>query len=126
MNRITNYRKTIKAWYINFYGDRIYLKSSYEIRYAKYLDFLAKFGHLKRWRYEPDIFWFDGIKRGINNYTPDFKTEHNDGSIEYIEVKGYMDSESKTKIKRMRIYYPNIKLTIKDKTYFTKVLKIKL
>lgn len=101
-------------------GKRYYYKSHWEIRYAKYLEFLKIQGRIKDWEYEPDIFWFHKIKSGVRKYTPDFKIFNLDESVEYHEVKGYMDSKSKTKIKRMKIYYPEIKLKVIDKSWFEK------
>jgi hypothetical protein len=118
-------RQTYKGWY-EIDGKRMYLKSNWEKRYALYLDFMKKHKHILDWEYEPDTFWFDGIKRGTNNYKPDFKVQFPSGNFEYYEVKGYMDSKSLTKIKRMAKYHPNIKLNVIDKVWFTnngKILK---
>lgn len=105
---------TKKGWYTS--GDRRYfLKSSWELSYAQYLDIELANGTIKRWEYEPDTFWFERIKRGVRSYTPDFKVEHADGSVEYHEVKGYLDSKSKTKLNRMRIYHPEIKMKLIDR-----------
>lgn len=118
-------RQTYKGWY-EIDGKRMYLKSNWEKRYALYLAFMKKHKHIKDWEYEPDTFWFDGIKRGTNNYKPDFKVLFNTDNYEYYEVKGFMDSKSKTKIKRMAKYHPSIKLNVIDKAWFTnngKILK---
>ena len=95
-----------------------YSKSNYERLFAKYLQFLKTKKHIKEWWYEPDLFYFEGIKRGVTNYTPDFKVENPDGSFEYFEIKGYMDAKSKTKIKRMAKYHPDVKLEVRDKDWF--------
>jgi hypothetical protein len=68
--------------------------------------------------YEQDTFWFDGIKRGTNNYKPDWKVEFPSGKIEYFEVKGYETSKDRTKYKRMAKYHPNIVLNVVDGTWF--------
>lgn len=105
---------TQKGWYES--GDRkYYLKSSWELSYAKYLDELLSNGKIVEWEYEPDTFWFERIKRGIRSYTPDFKVKYLDGKVEYHEVKGYLDSKSKTKLNRMRIYHPEIKMKLVDR-----------
>jgi hypothetical protein len=105
---------TKKGWYES--GDRrYYLKSSWELSYAQYLDSLLEHGKIKGWEYEPDTFWFEAIKRGVRSYTPDFKVKYTDGSVEYHEVKGYLDAKSKTKLKRMRIYHPEIKMILIDR-----------
>ena len=54
---------------------------------------------------------------------PDFKIYQNDGTVVYHEVKGYMDSKSATKIKRMAKYYPNIKLIVIQKEEYKSIMK---
>jgi len=97
-----------------------YFRSQWEANYARYLMFLMDKGSIQRWEYEPETFWFDKIKRGVRSYLPDFKVwETIDSEPYYVEVKGYMDSKSKTKLKRMAIYYPAIRLELVDrKKYF--------
>lgn len=95
-------------------GYRKYYRSSWEANYARYLQFLVERGEIKSWLHEPDTFWFDKIKRGCVSYLPDFKVTGNDGSVWYVEVKGWMDDRSKTKIARMAKYHPLVKLTIVD------------
>ena len=105
---------TQKGWYTS--GDRrYYLKSSWELSYAEYLDKELVNGKIGMWEYEPDTFWFENIKRGVRSYTPDFKVEYSDGGVEYHEVKGYLDNRSKTKLNRMRIYHPDIKMKLIDR-----------
>ncbi len=79
-----------------------------------YLDWLIKQKQIKSWTFEEDTFWFENIRRGVRSYCPDFKVINLDNSIEYHEVKGYMDNRSKTKIKRMAKYHPKIKLVVID------------
>jgi hypothetical protein len=67
------------------------------------------------WDYEPQTFWFDSIRRGTRSYLPDFKVYRPDGTHYWLEVKGYMDQKSKTKIKRFKKYYPQEELIIIDK-----------
>lgn len=99
-------------------GKTHYFKSSYEIQYAYWLEALRLKGKIKDWFYEVDTFWFDGIKRGTNNYKPDFKIIDLQGGLNYVEVKGYMDSKSATKIKRMGKYHPDIRLTVLEADWF--------
>jgi len=84
----------------------LYVRSSWEANYARYLNWLIDLGEIESWEYEPDTFWFENIKRGTRSYTPDFKVWSKDGTYEYHEVKGWMDQKSKTKLSRMRKYYP--------------------
>jgi hypothetical protein len=104
-------------------GRRIFFRSRWEFRYALYLQLLKEKGQIKDWQHEPKTFWFDGIKRGTNNYKPDFLVIHANDSEEWVEVKGYMDSKSATKIKRMAKYFPQIKLRFVDKSFFSKNAK---
>jgi hypothetical protein len=75
---------------------------------------------IKEWEHEPETFWFDKIKRGTNNYKPDFRVTLLNDNLEYHEVKGYMDAKSRTKIKRMGIYHPQIKLRVIESDWFRK------
>lgn len=92
----------------------IFVRSSWEANYARYLNWLKSIGEIKDWSYESVTFDFP-IKRGSRFYTPDFRIINTDGSIEYHEVKGYMDQRSSTKLKRMAKYYPETKLVLVDK-----------
>ena len=102
------------AGHYDINGCRHYFRSTWEANYALYLDFLRKRGDIFTWEYEPDTFWFENIRRGVRSYLPDFMIMNTDGSHEYHEVKGYMDAQSRTKIKRMAKYYPTVKLIIID------------
>jgi hypothetical protein len=103
-----------------------YFRSSWEANYARYLNFLIKQKQLFRWEYEPDTFWFESIKRGVRSYLPDFKLWDNEDSIPYyVEVKGWMDSKSKTKLSRMAKYYPDIKVIVVGATEYKEISKFK-
>ena len=86
-------------------GKEMYFRSGWEARYAKYLEWLKSKGEIKDWKFEPRIFDFAEIRHGTTRYIPDFEVINNNGSIEYHEVKGYMDNKSKTKIKRFRKFF---------------------
>jgi len=90
----------------------IYFRSRWEANYARYLNFLIKKGNIKKWEYESYTFWFDGIRRGVVSYKPDFKIINNNGIHEWHEIKGYLDAKSKTKLKRMSKYYPGERLIL--------------
>lgn len=100
----------------------IYFRSSWEVRIAEYLQFLKEREEIKEWEHEPQTFWFEGIKRGVCSYKPDFKVIKKDGSHFWVEVKGYMDAKSRTKIKRFKKYFPNEELVVWDKKWFIKNL----
>jgi len=102
-------------------GDRnIYFRSNWEYRYALYLQFLKEQGVIQEWEHEPKTFWFELIKRGVRSYLPDFKIIKDDGTHYWVEVKGYMDSKSKTKLKRFKKYYPEEQLFLADESWFKK------
>lgn len=90
----------------------LFVRSSWEANYARYLNWLVSIGEIASWAYEAEQFEFKNIKRGTRFYIPDFKITNKDGTIEYHEIKGYMDEKSATKLKRMAKYYPEIKLIL--------------
>jgi hypothetical protein len=99
-----------------------YFRSSWEANYARYLNWLIKVGEIVSWTYEPDTFEFP-VKRGNRFYVPDFKLVNRNGSIEYHEVKGWMDPQSATKLKRMAKYYPAVKIVLIDKEQYTAIAR---
>ena len=96
-------------------GKTYHFKSQLERDWARYLQLLKEHEEIGAWEYEPEVFYFESIKRGTRSYTPDFRVTHNDGSIEYHEVKGWMDQKSRTKLKRMAKYYPDVPIVLVDK-----------
>lgn len=112
-----------KSAWREFGGKRHYYRSRWEANYARYLEWLKLNGHIKEWEHEPEIFWFEGVKRGTVSYLPDFRVTENNGSIVYHEVKGWMDARSKTKIKRMAKYYPDVKLVVIEKKQYEAIKK---
>lgn len=97
-----------------------FFRSRWEANYGRFLQFLLEKGEISKWEHEPETFWFEGIKRGAVSYLPDFRVTFPDGSVEYHEVKGWMDDRSKTKIRRMAKYHPSVVLIVIDsKTYKT-------
>jgi hypothetical protein len=105
----------------------IYVRSSWEANYARYLNFLKKSGAILRWEFEPTEFEFTSIKRGTRFYLPDFAVwEHEtEDPTYYVEVKGYMDRVSKTKLKRMAKYYPEVKIKVVGKKEYNSIAKWK-
>jgi hypothetical protein len=101
--------KTQQGW-ATIGGQKCYFRSGWELQYAKYLQFLKENKSIKEWEYEPQTFWFEGIKRGVRSYLPDFRITENNGSQNYVEVKGYYDKKSQTKMKRMKKYHPDVVL----------------
>lgn len=105
---------------IEFPDKRYYMRSTWERNYARYLQFLQDQKIISFWYYEPQRFDFP-VKRGNNSYLPDFKVINNDGTIEYHEVKGYMNQGSRTKMKRFMKYYPDKKLVLIDKYAYKQI-----
>jgi len=105
-------------------GDqRIFFRSTWEYYYAIFLEKLKQEGKIIDWKHEPKCFWFDGIKRGVRSYLPDFCITHNNGSEEWSEVKGFYDSKSQTKMKRMAKYYPEVKIRLVGAEWFKQNLQ---
>ena len=110
-------RSVWKGW-VEIDGKKMFLKSLWEKRYCLYLSFMKKHRHVLDYWYEPETFWFEGIKRGTTSYRPDFKVLFPSGNFEYIEVKGYETSKDRTKYKRMSKYHPDVKLRVVGKDWF--------
>ncbi len=102
-------------------GD-IFFRSSWEANYARYLNLLIKLKVVERWEFEPETFWFLDIKRGVRSYLPDFRVWYRGDKLPiYVEIKGYFDPKSKTKIKRFKKYYPQHKLEVIDAKAYAKL-----
>jgi len=99
---------------------RLYMRSTWEVKFAQHLQHLKHLGLILEWEYEPQTFWFEGIKRGVCSYKPDFKITNHDSTHYWIEVKGYMDKRSLTKLKRFKKYFPKEELTVIRKDWFIK------
>ena len=101
----------------------IYFRSSWEYYYSLFLEKLRQERKIIDWKHEPKCFWFEGIKRGVRSYLPDFCITHLNGSEEWCEVKGYFDSKSQTKMKRMAKYYPEVNIRLVGSDWFKLNLK---
>ena len=109
---------TWKAGWREVGGNKKYYRSRWEANYARYLEWLRLQGEISGWSHEPETFWFEAIKRGVRSYLPDFRVWENDGSSNLHEVKGWMDSRSKTTLKRMAKYHPQETIIlIREKDY---------
>lgn len=111
-------RGSWKAAWREIGGQRKFFRSRWEANYARYLEWLKSQRKIIRWEHEPDVFWFEGLKRGCVSYLPDFKVTMADGTIEYHEVKGWMDAQSKTKLKRMAKYFPSVYVEVIGADWF--------
>lgn len=92
-----------------------YFRSSWEANMVRYWNWMKE-----PWEYEPRTFWFEDIKRGTRAYTPDFWLPQQGY---YVEVKGYMDQVSRTKLERMTRYYPHVKLIVIDPPAYRAIAK---
>ena len=91
----------------------IFFRSSWEANYARYLNWRRSNGEIYSWEYEPGQFKFEAEKRGVRSYTPDFKilvTKFSEPV--YIEIKGWMDENSKKRLALMKTYYPEVQLEV--------------
>lgn len=107
-----------KAGWREIGGIKKYYRSRWEANYARYLVALKDGGLIQDWKHEPTTFWFEAIKRGTRSYLPDFLVVDLDGAEVYHEVKGWMDDRSKTKLKRMKIYHPNVCVKVIEKAEY--------
>jgi hypothetical protein len=89
-----------------------FFRSAWEANYARFLELLRKQGAITKWEHEPETFWFEKIRRGVRSYTPDFRVTQHNGAVYFVEVKGWMDPKSKTKLKRMAKYHPKVDLRV--------------
>jgi len=86
----------------------MFFRSSYEANVFRYLRQLKEAGKIQEIFYEPQTFTFTefGIVRGQVSYTPDFKIIYPDGSHIWIEVKGFLRTQDKTKLRRFKKFFP--------------------
>jgi len=121
----TKSRPKAKFGWRNIGEQRLFFRSAWEANYARYLEFLKNQKLISHWLYEPKTFWFNTIKRGVRSYLPDFQVFSDENTYIWHEVKGYLDAKSKTKLNRMRIYYPQETIKLIDKTWFKENSKLK-
>ena len=101
----------------------VYFRSKWEANYGLYLEWLKEKSEIKDWQYEPQPYYEFPIKHGTTRYLPDFKVTNKDGSFYLVELKGFR--QGMVKIKRMRKYFPKIKVElVESKDYLA--LKHKL
>lgn len=89
-----------------------HFRSSWERNVARWLNWRIEQGEVVSWEFEPHRFTFPGVLRGPGGYTPDFRLVLPDGSVEWLEVKGRELPADRSKWKRMKQFYPEVKLTV--------------
>jgi hypothetical protein len=104
-------------------GNRYYFHSRWEANYARFLEWLRRQKQIIEWLYEPETFYFhdpDSVEKKMAtvSYKPDFKILELIGSHYWVEVKGYMDQRSKTKLKLFKRHFPQERLWFIDKKWF--------
>lgn len=107
-------RGTWKAGWREIGGKRNFYRSRWEANYARYLQWLKDRGEIKDWEHEPEVFWFEAIKRGVRSYKPDFRVWGPAGDSRLHEVKGWMDQRSHTTLARMKKYHPSETIILID------------
>lgn len=112
-----------QGWFV-VGGKRCFFRSRWERNYARHLEARKSAGEILDWSHEPKTFWFEAIKRGTRSYLPDFLVTEMDGSETYVEVKGWMDPKSKTKLKRMAKYHPDVVLELVGATEYRDLEKL--
>ncbi len=90
---------SVGSHYKRYYYKNIYFKSSYEYKYALYLD-----KNNIKWQYEAKSF-----DLGNTSYRPDFYLSETD---EWIEIKGWWRPDAKIKFDLFRAKFPNIKIIV--------------
>lgn len=85
--------------------------SKREARQAAELDLLVRAKEIRSWDRQKKVS-LDVNGSHITNYVVDFLVQHNDGTLEYIEVKGLPTPEWILKWKLFKAIYPNLKLSI--------------
>lgn len=98
-----------------------FFRSRWEANYARYLRWLESIGQIKEWQHEPRTFRFDGVSRGPYTYLPDFRVVNLDGTVEWHEVKGWMDAASRGRLKRFAKFYPQEKLVLVEEKMYRQI-----
>jgi len=115
--KFKNFRSTSKLHNVRQTYNGYSYASKLEAKVAMDLDFQKKAGEIKDWQRQVKIS-LDVNGEHICNYYIDFIVEHNDGTLEYIEVKGLEMPLWKLKWKLFQALYKEkiqngeIKLTV--------------
>ncbi len=121
--KLMNNYSRVKNGAVEIGGKTYFYRSSWEANISAYFEFLKTNKEIKDWEYEPTTFWFEEIKRGVRSYKPDYRITKNNGEQYYVEVKGWMDDKSKTKLNRMRIYHPSVIIDLIDSKRYNAIKK---
>lgn len=103
-------------WHISWENKKFWLRSSWEYKYALFLDKNKISYEVEPKAFEIKYFIQDQLKEGT--YTPDFYLVN---SKKYIEIKGYWRDDAKSKYNAFISQYKNINIEVYDKE---KLLKL--
>jgi hypothetical protein len=117
------HKKSSAAGKVTIGGKTFHARSTWESNIAAFFQWAKEQCLILDWEFEPKTFWFEGIKRGVMSYLPDFRTTEIGGSYTYWEVKGWWDPKSRTKVARMKKYHPDVKLEIIDEARYKGIAK---
>jgi len=88
-------------------GKEYTYRSLGEHKLAKYLQLLKEQDYIKDWEYESHKFTFAN-----SGWLVDFLIRNNDNTFEYYEYKGYVEPDTKRKLKLVDKYFPDAQITM--------------
>ena len=97
--------------------DGITFDSKDESKYYEALKIMKYRGEIQNFELQPKFTLVKGFKKNNKTYraityTPDFTIYHNDGSAEYVDVKGMTTQQGELRIKLFNYFYKDLKLSI--------------
>lgn len=97
--------------------DGIVFDSKDEAKYYEALKIRKYRGEIQNFELQPKFTLINGFKKDGKTYraityTPDFTIYHNDGSVEYVDVKGMTTQQGELRIKLFNYFYKDLKLSI--------------
>lgn len=93
------------SWYIRKDSSKVWMRSSWEIKFASYLD-----KNCIEWVYEKESYPIQCSNKNCT-YTPDFYLVKDK---KYIEIKGWWREDAQVKFNSFVVQYPHINIEIYD------------
>jgi len=87
------------------------VRSKWEANLYRLLIHLKEIGDIEDFAYEGQRYDFP-VRSKNNFYIPDFRIKWADGRTTCFEVKGYMDKDSRAKLRYMLRFYPSITVDV--------------
>jgi hypothetical protein len=112
--------ENVKRGYYQVGEKEMYFRSEWEAHFAMYLEWLLQNKQIKSWEFEPEFYEFP-IRHGTTRYLPDFRVIELNDTVTVYEVKGRMTGKDRTKLKYMAKYYPEVRMVLVDKPYYTDI-----